>query len=96
MYIVKRQFPDGDGSDGGPYNFWYNSAVGGPGSGFPIADAERQTAYAVKWSVLLALFVIFFLWITLGYYHARRRIKAGLKPLAYHKVGHRLQLYGCC
>jgi len=43
------------------------------------------TAYAVKWSALLALFVIFFLWITLGYYHARRRIKAGLKPLSYHK-----------
>jgi hypothetical protein len=86
MYIVKRQFADPEDPDGGPYNWWY-SAVGtlGPDSA-AAADHDRQTAYAVKWSVLLALFVIFFLWITLGYYHARRRIKAGLKPLAYHKV----------
>jgi hypothetical protein len=86
MYIVKRQFADQDGPDGGPYNWWY-SAVGAPGPVSAVADADRQTAYAVKWSVLLALFVIFFLWITLGYYHARRRIKAGLRPLTYHKVG---------
>jgi hypothetical protein len=84
MYIVKRQFVDQDDPDGGPYNWWY-SAVNTSGPGYAATDAD-QTAYAVKWSVLLALFVIFFLWITLGYYHARRRIKAGLKPLAYHKV----------
>jgi len=53
--------------------------------GGPYNFWYSATAYAVKWSVLLALFVIFFLWITLGYYHARRRIKAGLRPLAYHK-----------
>jgi hypothetical protein len=65
---------------------WYSPVGGAPVHGSPVADGGAQTAYAVKWSVLLALFVIFFLWITLGYYHARRRIKAGLKPLAYHKV----------
>jgi len=43
------------------------------------------TAYVVKWSVLLALFVTFFLWITIGYYHARKRVKAGLPPLTYHR-----------
>lgn len=94
MYLVKRQFLDQDDPDGGPYNWWFSpvgassrtdssSSHGGPPDS--VTDADRQTAYAVKWSVLLALFVIFFLWITLGYYHARRRIKAGLKPLAYHK-----------
>jgi len=44
------------------------------------------TAYVVKWSVLLALFVTFFLWIIIGYYHARVRVKAGLPPLIYHRV----------
>lgn len=43
-------------------------------------------AYVVKWTVILSLFLGFFLWITLGYIHARRRMRAGLKPLAYHRV----------
>jgi len=43
------------------------------------------TAYVVKWAVLLSLFLTFFLWITIGYYHARKRIKRGQAPLAYHR-----------
>jgi hypothetical protein len=42
-------------------------------------------AYVVKWSVLLSIFITFFLWITIGYYHARQRLKRGLPPLAYHR-----------
>ncbi|KAF2675371.1 hypothetical protein BT63DRAFT_409462 [Microthyrium microscopicum] len=43
------------------------------------------TAYIVKWAVVLGLFMTFFLWVTLGYLHARRRIRMGNKPLAYHR-----------
>lgn len=58
-----------------------------------LPDGERErvgwwyspTAYIVKWTVVLSLFLLFFLWVTLGYLHARRRLRNGLKPLAYHR-----------
>ncbi|MCJ1226416.1 hypothetical protein MMC12_003068 [Toensbergia leucococca] len=44
-----------------------------------------STALIIKWSVITAIFVIFMAWFVGGYYHARRRMKKGLPPLAYHR-----------
>jgi len=51
-----------------------------------ICDKTCETAYIIKWAVLLSLFGIFFLWLIIGYWHAKRRIAKGLPPLAYHRV----------
>jgi len=71
MYIRKRQFLHDPDTPATPHD---NGNIW-----------YSPTAYVVKWSVLLALFVSFFLWITIGYYHARKRLKAGKPPLAYHR-----------
>ncbi|ESZ93643.1 hypothetical protein SBOR_5948 [Sclerotinia borealis F-4128] len=44
-----------------------------------------KTGQIVRWSVFWGLFIIFMLWIIIGYWHAKRRIRKGLKPLAYHR-----------
>ncbi|KAK4942339.1 hypothetical protein LTR10_017946 [Elasticomyces elasticus] len=43
------------------------------------------TAYAIKWAVIASLLVLFFLFFLGGYLHARRRMRKGLPPLAYHR-----------
>ncbi|KAI9813145.1 MAG: hypothetical protein M1827_004366 [Pycnora praestabilis] len=43
------------------------------------------TAEAIKWAVVAAIVVLFLLVFVGGYYHAQRRIKKGLPPLAYHR-----------
>jgi len=50
-----------------------------------ICDKACQTTEIIKWSLLLALFGLFFLWLTIGYWHARRRIRKGLQPMRYHR-----------
>lgn len=45
-----------------------------------------QTAVAIKWAFIGAVFLLFLLWFVGGYYHAQRRIKRGLPPLRYHRV----------
>ncbi|MCJ1425776.1 hypothetical protein MMC29_003676 [Sticta canariensis] len=42
-------------------------------------------ASAIKWAVIGAVFLIALLWFVGGYYHAQRRMKRGLRPLAYHR-----------
>ncbi|EXJ57064.1 hypothetical protein A1O7_07408 [Cladophialophora yegresii CBS 114405] len=44
-----------------------------------------RTAYAVKWAIIAAIFLIFSLYFIGGYLHAQRRMKRGLPPLAYHR-----------
>ncbi|EEU48056.1 uncharacterized protein NECHADRAFT_102387 [Fusarium vanettenii 77-13-4] len=39
----------------------------------------------VKWSILAVIVVLFTLWIVGGYWHAKRRIAKGLRPMAYHR-----------
>lgn len=39
----------------------------------------------VKWSIFLGLMVFITLYITIGYIHAKKRIRKGLVPLAYHR-----------
>ncbi|KAA6415649.1 MAG: hypothetical protein FRX48_00365 [Lasallia pustulata] len=44
-----------------------------------------DTAVAVKWAILSAIFLLFLAWFVGGYYHAKRRMRRGLPPLAYHR-----------
>ena len=52
----------------------------------PNFVAKARTAFIVKWSILGGIFLIFTLWFVGGYFHAKRRIRKGLPPLAYHRV----------
>lgn len=74
MYLRKRQFVHSDSDT--PINHENHDGM---------EVWYSPTAYVVKWSVLLSIFITFFLWITIGYYHARQRLKRGLPPLAYHR-----------
>ncbi|KAI2604284.1 uncharacterized protein GGS25DRAFT_525559 [Hypoxylon fragiforme] len=38
----------------------------------------------VKWAVFFGLAVLFTLYVVLGRQHAKKRVRRGLKPLAYH------------
>ncbi|KAJ9132982.1 hypothetical protein NKR23_g11064 [Pleurostoma richardsiae] len=44
-----------------------------------------RTGVIVKWSVFLGLFTIIGLYLLIGYTHAKRRMRKGLPPLAYHR-----------
>lgn len=46
----------------------------------------EQTAYTIKWAVIGGIFVLFFIFLLAGYVHAQKRMKKGLRPLAYHRV----------
>ncbi|KAI5865886.1 hypothetical protein GGS23DRAFT_358867 [Durotheca rogersii] len=43
-----------------------------------------RTGVIVKWSIFLGISVLLALYLILGRIHAKRRVRAGLKPLAYH------------
>jgi hypothetical protein len=45
-----------------------------------------KTAVAIKWSIIGAILVLFLVFFLGAYYHAQRRMKKGLPPLAYHRV----------
>ncbi|KAJ9615753.1 hypothetical protein H2200_001830 [Cladophialophora chaetospira] len=42
-------------------------------------------AFAIKWAIVAAIFLLFSLYFVGGYLHAQRRMKKGLPPLAYHR-----------
>ncbi|KAM5355498.1 hypothetical protein ACJ41O_002144 [Fusarium nematophilum] len=44
-----------------------------------------DTGYIVKWTILAVIVLLFTVWIVAGYWHAKRRIQKGLRPLAYHR-----------
>ncbi|RDW73234.1 hypothetical protein BP6252_07141 [Coleophoma cylindrospora] len=39
----------------------------------------------IRWSIFFGLFGLLFLYMIIGYWHAKSRIKKGLPPLAYHR-----------
>lgn len=47
-----------------------------------------QTGVIVKWTIFLSFMTILLLWVILGKWHAKRRMRKGLPPLAYHRVRH--------
>ncbi|KAL2444217.1 hypothetical protein ABEF95_015941 [Exophiala dermatitidis] len=79
LKIFGRQITDGtfngsnsDNNDGGVYDtdyYWWYS----------------PTAYAIKWAVIATLLVALALYLIGGYLHAKRRMRKGLPPLAYHR-----------
>jgi len=44
-----------------------------------------STAYAIKWAIIAAILVAFLVFFVAGYLHARRRMRKGQPPLAYHR-----------
>lgn len=54
--------------------------------GHPLTPNTRgQTGYIIKWSLFLGIFTFFGLYLTIGYWHAKRRLSKGQVPLAYHR-----------
>ena len=45
-----------------------------------------RTGQIVKWSIFLGFITLLTLWMTLGYWHAKKRLRQGLAPMAYHRV----------
>ncbi|KAG9240709.1 hypothetical protein BJ878DRAFT_273611 [Calycina marina] len=43
-----------------------------------------KTGQIVRWSVFLGIFLLFALYLGIGYWHAKRRASKGLAPLGYH------------
>ncbi|OTB19538.1 hypothetical protein K445DRAFT_314425 [Daldinia sp. EC12] len=43
-----------------------------------------RTGVIVKWSLFLGILLLLMLYLVLGRMHARKRIRAGMKPMAYH------------
>ncbi|KAF2435826.1 hypothetical protein EJ08DRAFT_729693 [Tothia fuscella] len=50
-----------------------------------VCDKSCERAYTIKYAIFLSLFGIAFLCIIVGYWHARKRIRNGLAPRAYHR-----------
>jgi uncharacterized protein YneF (UPF0154 family) len=44
-----------------------------------------KEGYIVKWTILAVIVLLFTLWIVGGYWHAKKRLQKGLRPLAYHR-----------
>ena len=47
---------------------------------------SSQTGHIVKWSVFLGLTLLIGGYLLGGYIHAKKRLRKGLMPLAYHRV----------
>lgn len=84
MYIDRRELVQGD--DGNYYELYYRDVrrLSITPRGSPTDPL--QTGYIVKWIVFFVLVGIMLLWIVGGYFHAQRRMKRGLPPMAYHRV----------
>lgn len=67
--LVSRQAPDGFVDEDGLY----------------VPFWYTKTGIIVKWSLFLGFLAILFAYLILGYMHAKRRIRRGLLPLAYHR-----------
>ncbi|RKF75299.1 putative ubiquitin-protein ligase sel1 protein [Golovinomyces cichoracearum] len=60
------------------------------GEDFYIVEREpsfwwTKTGQIVRWSIFLGLFTLLMAYISIGYFHAKRRMKKGLPLLAYHR-----------
>jgi heme/copper-type cytochrome/quinol oxidase subunit 2 len=82
------------GADGKTYcySFWYTEVR--PQLLFPgpmararkQANSQVQKGVIIKWTIVSLIFAFFLAWFIGGYWHARRRMKAGKPLLAYHRV----------
>ncbi|KAK4659555.1 hypothetical protein QC762_111325 [Podospora pseudocomata] len=60
--------------------------------GFLISDENCYISFwntkagiIVKWSLFLAILLSLTLYLLIGYFHARKRVRSGLPPLGYHR-----------
>ncbi|KAL6715811.1 hypothetical protein ACLMJK_006772 [Lecanora helva] len=68
--LSKRQGVDyGNDDDGDDGGYWGYS----------------DTAIAIKWAFIGLIVLLFLIWFIGGYIHAQRRVRAGKRPLAYHR-----------
>lgn len=88
--LAKRQgFSDNDCINSSNCNndwWWYSPVSLWIWHTRELSANTRQTAAAIKWSIVGAIFVLFLVLFVGGYWHAQRRMKKGLPPLAYHRV----------
>lgn len=73
VYLGKRRDCDDDNNDSycdDDYESWWYT----------------DTAEAIKWAVVIAIFAIL-MFLLAAYLHAKRRVRAGQAPLKYHRVG---------
>ncbi|KAL9005204.1 MAG: hypothetical protein Q9188_002003 [Gyalolechia gomerana] len=60
---------------------WENDSDGYDDAGWWYSD----TAEAIKWAIVAAIFLAIILFFAGGYFHAQRRMKKGQAPLRYHR-----------
>ncbi|KAL3422187.1 hypothetical protein PVAG01_06343 [Phlyctema vagabunda] len=53
--------------------------------GRPVPYWYTREGQIIRWSIFFGIFVALLLYIVVGYWHAKSRIKKGLSPLAYHR-----------
>ncbi|KIW19999.1 hypothetical protein PV08_00574 [Exophiala spinifera] len=69
VLVFARQVDNNTNNDNFDDGYWWYSS----------------TAYAIKWAIIAAILVALFLFFIVGYLHARRRMRKGQPPLAYHR-----------
>ncbi|KAL6244455.1 hypothetical protein RBB50_008697 [Rhinocladiella similis] len=67
--VFARQVTNNNNDDNFDDGYWWYSS----------------TAYAIKWAIIATILVALFLFFIGGYLHARRRMRKGQPPLAYHR-----------
>lgn len=50
-----------------------------------VTNKHLQDGYYVRYAVIAAIFAVIVLILIFAHFHAQRRIKKGLQPLAYHR-----------
>ncbi|ORY68621.1 uncharacterized protein BCR38DRAFT_135358 [Pseudomassariella vexata] len=77
--LVSRQDRDGDLTDGDvPDGYTLEH-------GRYVPFWWSRTGLLIKWSVFLGFIILFSAYLIIGYQHAKRRVRKGLKPLGYHR-----------
>lgn len=67
-----------------------NNGNGNENDEFLVDDGQvpfwwTRTGQIIRWSIFFGIFFLFMAYMAIGYWHAKRRINKGLRPLAYHR-----------
>lgn len=65
-------------------NLLGRQAYGNPDDG-TVGWWYSNEAFIIKWVVVAAIFAFFLIFVVGGYFHARYRMKKGLRPLRYQR-----------
>jgi hypothetical protein len=72
--------------DGGEVPFWWTRVGDMQVLGLSKLLTSLQTGQIIRWSIFWGVLILFVAYMAIGYWHARRRLNRGLRPLAYHRV----------